>query len=65
MINVENLRKEFKKTVKEPGLRGSVKSLFHPKTETVVAVNDISFHVPKGEILGFIGPNAARTAKVM
>ena len=65
MINVENLRKEFKKTVKEPGLRGSVKSLFHPKTETVVAVNDISFHVPKGEILGFIGPNGAGKSTVI
>ena len=33
MIKVENLRKEFKKTVKEPGLKGSFKSLFRPKTE--------------------------------
>ena len=65
MINVENLRKEFKKTVKEPGLRGSVKSLFHPKKETVVAVNDISFNVPKGEILGFIGPNGAGKSTVI
>ena len=55
MIYVENLRKEFKKTIKEPGIVGSIKSLFHPQNETVVAVDDISFHVPKGEILGFIG----------
>ena len=65
MINVENLRKKKKKTVKEPGLRGSVKSLFHPKKETVVAVNDISFNVPKGEILGFIGPNGAGKSTVI
>ena len=38
MITVDKLRKEFKKTVKEPGLKGSVKSLFRPKSEKVVAV---------------------------
>ena len=65
MIYVENIRKEFKKTVKDPGLRGSVKSLFHPKSELVVAVDDISFHVPKGEILGFIGPNGAGKSTVI
>ena len=59
MIYVENVTKEFKKTVKNPGLAGSVKSLFHRKYETVKAVDDISFEVPKGEILGFIGANGA------
>ena len=65
MIYVENIRKEFKKTIKQPGLLGSVKSLFKPKTEKVVAVDDISFHVPKGEILGFIGPNGAGKSTVI
>ena len=59
MITVDKLRKEFKKTVKEPGLKGSIKSLFRPKTEKVIAVQDISFEVGQGEILGFIGPNGA------
>ena len=65
MIKVENLRKEFKKTIKEPGLKGSFKSLFRPKSEKVIAVNDISFDVPKGEILGFIGPNGAGKSTVI
>ena len=65
MIKVVNLRKEFKKTIKEPGLKGSFKSLFRPKSEKVVAVNDISFDVPKGEILGFIGPNGAGKSTVI
>lgn len=65
MIYVENLRKEFKKTIKEPGLKGSIKSLFKPKTEKVVAVKDISFNVPEGEILGFIGPNGAGKSTVI
>ncbi len=59
MIQVKNVSKEFKKVIKEPGLKGSVKSLFHKKTEIVKAVDDISFEVKEGEILGFIGPNGA------
>ena len=59
MIEVKNVSKEFKKIIKEPGLKGSVKSLFHKKQEIVKAVEDISYTVEKGEILGFIGPNGA------
>lgn len=59
MITVKNLRKEFKKTIKEPGIKGSIKSFFNPKSEIVEAVKDISFTAEKGEILGFIGPNGA------
>ena len=44
MIYAEHLRKEFKKTVKEPGLKGSFKALFKPKKEIVVAASDIIFH---------------------
>lgn len=65
MISVQNLRKEFKKTIKEPGLKGSVKSLFRPKTEIITAVDNISFEVERGEILGFIGPNGAGKSTVI
>ena len=65
MIYAEHLRKEFKKVIKEPGLKGSVKALFKPHKEIVVAAEDISFHVPKGEILGFIGPNGAGKSTVI
>lgn len=65
MIEVKNVKKEFKKTIKDPGLKGSVKSLFHKQTEIVTAVEDVSFSVPKGDILGFIGPNGAGKSTVI
>lgn len=65
MIQVEHLEKYFKKTIKQPGFIGSVKSLFHSQKEIVKAVDDISFHVDKGEILGFIGPNGAGKSTVI
>ena len=65
MIYAENLRKEFKKIIKEPGVKGAVKALFKPEKEIVKAVDGISFEVPKGEILGFIGPNGAGKSTVI
>lgn len=59
IIKVNNLYKTFKVKTKEPGLGGSVKSIFAPSYREVQAVKDISFQVEKGEILAFIGPNGA------
>ena len=58
-IKVTNLTKEFKAKQKDAGLKGSIRSFFSPKYKHVKAVNNISFTVKKGEIVGFIGPNGA------
>ena len=59
VVSVKNLKKHFRVHKKEPGLVGSVKSLFRRKYQTVKAVNGISFNINEGELIGFIGPNGA------
>lgn len=58
-ISVKNLVKEYTVYKKEPGLLGSLKSLVSRKYEKVRAVDDISFDIHEGELVGFIGPNGA------
>lgn len=59
VIKVKNLKKYYRVYQKEPGLRGSIKSLFHRQYQDVKAVNDISISINEGELVGFIGPNGA------
>ncbi len=58
-ISVANLKKYYQVYQKQPGLWGSVKSLWSRRYETVKAVDDISFTIEPGEIVGFIGQNGA------
>ncbi|WML46984.1 ATP-binding cassette domain-containing protein [Neobacillus sp. PS3-34] len=68
MIKIEGLSKSFQIAKRASGLRQSVKALFHREYTTVKALNDISFSIEPGEIVGYIGPNGAgksTTIKVM
>jgi len=58
-VKVNGLYKSYRVKEKQPGLWGSVKSLFHSRHKIVPAVNGISFKIEPGELIGFIGPNGA------
>ena len=59
IIEVNNVKKYYKIAKQKKGLFASVKNLFNRQYEVKKAVDDISFSIKKGEIVGFIGPNGA------
>ncbi|WP_411170672.1 ATP-binding cassette domain-containing protein [Clostridium sp. MB05] len=59
MIKVEGLTKEFKSNKKYPGFKGAIKSFFSREYVIKKAVDNISFEINDGEIVGYIGANGA------
>lgn len=59
MIQVTNLSKTFETHKKQPGLVGSIKSLFKREWVTKTAVKSVSLSIGEGEIVGLIGANGA------
>jgi ABC-2 type transport system ATP-binding protein len=58
-IRVEHLAKHYQVHEKEPGLVGSLRSFIARKYRSVKAVDDITFNIDAGEMVGFLGPNGA------
>jgi len=68
MIKIENINKTFRVAKRQAGFRRAVKALFSREYELVHALNDISFTIRDGEMVGYIGPNGAgksTTIKIM
>ncbi len=59
LIEVKNLTKEYLTYRRGSSMSEAVKSLFHREKVIVKAVNDISFDIATGEIVGMLGPNGA------
>ncbi|MGG6294817.1 ABC transporter ATP-binding protein [Leptolyngbya sp. AN02str] len=59
IITVDRLGKIYPVAVKEPGLKGTLSHFFHRQYRNIVAVQDVSFTIEPGEIVGFLGPNGA------
>src|SRR5919108_2397103 len=59
MIEVENLQKRFWIRQHHRGLGGALRNLVTRAGREVWAVNNISFRVAAGEMVGYVGPNGA------
>ncbi|MEY8350474.1 ATP-binding cassette domain-containing protein [Bacillus cereus] len=59
VIEVQGLRKEFTAYSSRSGLKGAFRDLLNRNYKIVPAVNDVSFTVKQGEMVGYIGENGA------
>lgn len=59
IIEARNLTKTFRTLKRQPGFVGAIRTLFSNEYEEVRAVEDVSFAVEPGEVVGYIGPNGA------
>lgn len=59
MIEVSHLQKTFRVSRRNAGFSQAVKALFHREYEEIHALNDVSFSIKEGEMVGYIGPNGA------
>ena len=59
IISVKNLCKSYKISKRNSGFKNALKSFFKREYKIIKAVDNISFTVEEGEIVGYIGPNGA------
>lgn len=68
IISLEYLRKTFRVADRPKGRLAGLRGLVAREMRTVTAVDDVSFDIQPGEIVGYLGPNGAgksTTIKIM
>lgn len=58
-IQVKNLVRSFRRIKGNTAMPSSLKNIFWRKYETNYALNNVSFSINRGELVGYIGPNGA------
>jgi ABC-2 type transport system ATP-binding protein len=59
LVEADELTKVFRRPVKGPGLRGSLKHLVTRRYRETVAVDRVHLRVEAGEAVAYVGPNGA------
>ncbi len=58
-IVVDRISKIYPVAVKQPGFQGTIRHFFQRTYREIKAVQDVSFQIEPGEIVGFLGGNGA------
>jgi ABC-2 type transport system ATP-binding protein len=59
LIEVEQLRKTFSRPIKHEGRFAALKGLIDRRQRLIPAVENVSFRIEEGEMVGYLGPNGA------
>jgi ABC-2 type transport system ATP-binding protein len=59
IIAVDNLSKIYPVAIKQPGLKGTLTHFFRRTYREIKAVENVSFNIQPGEVVGFLGGNGA------
>lgn len=59
IIAVNNLSKIYPVAIKKPGLKGTLTHFFRRTYREIKAVQNVSFEIQPGEVVGFLGANGA------
>ncbi|MEL6930833.1 MAG: ATP-binding cassette domain-containing protein [Cyanobacteria bacterium J06600_6] len=59
IIAVDNLSKTYPVAIKQPGLKGTLTHFFRRNYREIKAVQNVSFQIQPGEVVGFLGGNGA------
>jgi ABC-2 type transport system ATP-binding protein len=59
LIKVRDLTKDYRLIKKREGVTGGLIDLIRPRKELLRAVDKVSFDIPPGEMVGYIGANGA------
>ena len=59
MIHVSNIAREFRRPKQVHGAFGGIRTFFTREADIVRAVEDVSFDIEAGEVVGYLGANGA------